>query len=150
MKTHLSTTGDGFELNSPDAKITVKVDAAHTDGAYELFEVDAQRGPTMPPHREPWAKTYYVLHGRMAVLVDGEVYDLGPGSSLAIPAGALNTFTVHTPSVQFLAISLTDALGRFFHDVDQAVPAGTPLEEAAERLPDLAARHGVTLGEWPS
>ncbi|WP_158850781.1 cupin domain-containing protein [Saccharothrix deserti] len=150
MKTHLSTAGDGIELNSPDAKITVKVDAVHTDGAYEVFEVDAQRGPTMPPHREPWAKTYYVLHGRMAVLVDGEVYDMGPGSSIAIPSGASNTFTVHTRSVQFLAISLTDALGRFFRDIDQAVPAGTPLEDVAPRLPDLVARHGVTVGEWPS
>jgi quercetin dioxygenase-like cupin family protein len=145
MKTQFSTAGDGFELTSPDAKITVKVDAAHTGGAYELFEVDAPRGSTMPPHREPWAKTSYVLHGRMAVLVDGEGYDVGPGSSIAIPAGASNTFTVHTPSVQFLAISLTDALGRFFRDVERAVPAGTPPEDAAPRLRDLVGRHGVTL-----
>lgn len=150
MKTHLSTAGEGFELNSPDARITVKVDAAHTDGAYELFEVDAPRGPTVPPHGTPWAKAYYVLHGRMAVLVDGEVYDVGPGTSIAIPPGAAHTFTVHSPSVKFLAISLTDAMGRFFRDVDQAVPAGTPLEDAGPLLRDVVGRHGITLGEWSS
>jgi quercetin dioxygenase-like cupin family protein len=150
MKTHLSPHGEGFELNSPDARITVKVDAAHTDGAYELFEVDAPRGPTVPPHGTPWAKAYYVLHGRMAVLVDGEVYDVGPGASIAIPPGAAHTFTVHSPSVKFLAISPTDAMGRFFRDVDQAVPADTPLEDAAPLLRDVVGRHGITLGEWSS
>ncbi|MFD0200579.1 MULTISPECIES: cupin domain-containing protein [Saccharothrix] len=150
MKTYLSTAGEGFELNSPDARITVKVDAAHTDGAYELFEVDAPRGPTVPPHGTPWATAYYMLHGRMAVLVDGEVYDVAPGTSITIPPGARHTFTVHSPSARFLAIGLTDAMGRFFRDVDRAVPAGTPSDAAAPLLRDVVGRHGITLGEWPS
>jgi quercetin dioxygenase-like cupin family protein len=148
QKTHLSTPGEGLELSSPDAKITVKVDAGHTDGAYELFEVDAPRGPAVPPHRTPWAKAYYLLHGRMAVFVDGELYDMGPGSSIAIPPGAAHTFTVHSPSARFLAVSLTDAMGRFFRDVDHAVPEGTPLTEAAPLLQDVVRRHGITLEEW--
>ncbi|ROP36372.1 hypothetical protein [Saccharothrix texasensis] len=89
MKTHLSTAGEGFELNSPDARITVKVDAAHT-------------------------------------------------------------LTVHSPSVQFLAFSLTDAMGRFFRDVDRAVPADTPPAEAAPVLREVVGRHGITMGEWSS
>jgi quercetin dioxygenase-like cupin family protein len=150
MRTHVSSAGEGFELISPDAHITIKVDAAHTDGAYELFEVEAPRGPAVPPHVTPWAKAYYVLHGRMAVLVDGEVHDLGPGSSIAIPPEAAHTFTVHSPSARFLAISLTDAMGRFFRDVDRTVPAGTPSAEAGPLLRDVVGRHGITLGEWSS
>ncbi len=148
QKPHLSIPGEGLELDSPDAKVTVKVDAEHTDGAYELFEVDAPRGPTVPPHGTPWAKSYYVLHGRIAVFVDGEIYDMGPGSSITIPPEAMHTFTVHTPSVKFLAVSLTDAMGRFFRDVDRAVPSGTPLEEAAPLLQEVVGRHGITLQEW--
>ena len=148
MKTHLSTAGEGLELDSTDARVTVKVDAEHTDGVYELFEVDAPRGPTVPPYGTPWAKTFYVIHGRMAVYVDGEIYDLGPGASITIPPGAMHTFTVHTPSVKFLAVSMTDAMGRFFRDVDQAVPSGTPLEQAGPLLQDVGGRHGITLKEW--
>jgi hypothetical protein len=47
----------------------VTVDAEHTDGQYELFEVDAARGPT-PLHRTGWGKAYYVLNGRMIVHVE--------------------------------------------------------------------------------
>jgi quercetin dioxygenase-like cupin family protein len=148
-KTHLSTAGEGLELSSPDAKVTVKVDAEHTDGAYELFEVDAPRGPTVPQHGTPWAKTYYVLHGRMAALVDGEIHDMGPGSSITIPPNAMHTFAVHTPSVKFLAVSLSDRMGKFFRDLDQTVPDGTPLEEATQLLQPVVEKHGITMQEWP-
>jgi quercetin dioxygenase-like cupin family protein len=70
----------------------------------------------------------------MAVLVDGEIYDMAPGSSVTIPANATHTFTVHTPSARFLAVSLTDAMGKFFRDLDTAA---NPLE--------AAARHGITM-----
>lgn len=134
--THFSAPGEGPELDAKDARITVKVGAEHTGGAYELFEVDAPRGPSVPPHAEPWAKSFYMLHGRITVYVDGEPHDLGPGASLSIPAGAVNTFTVHTPSAQFLAVSLTGAMGRFFRDVDRAAP---------EQVPEVAGRHGIEL-----
>ncbi|WP_228685209.1 cupin domain-containing protein [Amycolatopsis thermoflava] len=77
---------EGQELHSPDAIITVKAGAEHT-GAYELFEVDAPRGPAVPPHGTPWPKAYYVLHGRMAVLVDGEIHDLGRARPSRCPPG---------------------------------------------------------------
>ncbi|MEQ0564183.1 cupin domain-containing protein [Amycolatopsis sp. NEAU-NG30] len=132
--THFSGPGEGPELDTGDARIIVKVAAGHTGDAYELFEVDAPRGPSVPPHAEPWAKSFYVLHGRITVYVDGELHDLGPGASISIPAGARNTFTVHTPSAQFLAVALTGAMGRFFHDVAGAPPA---------QVPEIAGRHGI-------
>jgi hypothetical protein len=52
--THLvqhSAAGEGIELTAPDAVLTIKIDAGHTDDQYELFEVDAPRGPATPaPH----------------------------------------------------------------------------------------------------
>lgn len=129
--TMMTTAGEGEELTAPDAKITVRVAGEQNGGAYELFEVDAPRGEATPPHRTPWAKVYYVLHGRMAVLLDGELHDLSSGDAIAIPPGALHTFTVHTPSVQFLAFSVGDGMGAFFRDL------------SANGL-DAVARHGVT------
>lgn len=141
--------GDGVELASPDAVLTVKVGAESTADQYELFEVMAPRGPATPLHRTGWDKTYYVLHGRMIVQVGDEGYDLGPGCSLAIPANALHTFTVLTPSTTFLVMSLTGAMGRFHADLDAAVPRGRSIQDAAAELQAVLARHPVTLEGVP-
>ena len=130
--------GEGTELNAPDAVLTVKVDAANTGGAYEVFEVDAPRGPATPLHRTNWPKAYYVLQGRMLVQIDDEGYDLTAGASVTIPTNALHTFTVLSPSTTFLTISLTDAMGRFHRDLDSGAA-----------LAEVLARHPVTLASAP-
>ena len=66
-----------------------------------MFEVDAPRGPATPLHRTGWAKTYYVLHGRMVVQVEDEALRPRAGSSVTIPPGALHTFTVLSPTATF-------------------------------------------------
>jgi quercetin dioxygenase-like cupin family protein len=137
--------GDGTELNAVDATVLVKVGAPETDGRYELFEVYAARGTASPLHRDPWTKAFYVLHGRLAVQVDAETYDLGPGASISVPAGAANSFTAVTPSATFLAFSLTAAMGRFFVDLDQTVPAGHPLADVVPDVLEVTERHGITF-----
>ena len=149
--THLvqhSAAGEGIELTLPDAVVTVKIDAAYTDGHYELFEVDAPRGPTTPLHRTGWGKAYYVLHGRMIVQVEDEGFDLGPGSAITIPPGALHTETVLSPSTKYLALGLTGAMGRFFADLDASVPHGRPIREVTQPLQDVLARHDVTVASF--
>jgi quercetin dioxygenase-like cupin family protein len=149
--THLvqhTAAGEGVELATGDTIVTVKVDGAHTDDNYELFEVDAPRRPTTPPHREGWAKAFYVLNGRIVVQVEDEAIDLGPGSSITIPPGALNTFTVLTPTAKFLALSLTGAMGRFFSDLDASVPHGRPVEEVGQQLQEVLSRHDVTIADF--
>jgi mannose-6-phosphate isomerase-like protein (cupin superfamily) len=142
-----STAGAGRELVAPDAVLTVKIDAAHTDDAYELFEVDAPRGPATPVHRTGWGKAYYVLHGRMVVQVDDEAFDLGPGSSVAIPPAALHTFTVLTSSARFLVVAMTGGMGRFHADLDASVPHGAPMPEVLPAIQGVLERHDVRMGE---
>ena len=146
--THLvqhTAPGEGIELTLPDAVLTVKIDAEHTDGQYELFEVDAPRGPTTPLHRIGWGKAYYVLNGRMIVRVEDEAFDLGPGSAITIPPGALHTETVLSPTVKYLAVGLTGAMGRFFADLDASVPRGRPIEEVAQQIQQVLGRHDVAV-----
>src|SRR5688500_7558917 len=96
--THLvqhTPAGEGPELTAPDGVHTVKIDAAHTDDQYELFEVDAPRGPATPPHRTGWAKAYYVLYGRLLVRVEAAGFDLGSGWWSSNPPGALHSLALH-------------------------------------------------------
>jgi len=140
-----SAAGEGIELVAPDAVLTVKIDAGHTDDHYELFEVDAPRGPTTPLHRTGWATAYYVLTGRMIVQVEDEGFDLGPGSSITIPPAAWHTFTVLSPTTKFLAICMTGAMGRFQADLHACVPRDSPIEEVAQQLQEVLARHDVMV-----
>jgi quercetin dioxygenase-like cupin family protein len=142
---HHSAAGEGVELLAPDATLTVKIDARQTDGQYELFEVDAPRGPAAPPHRTGWGKAYYLLQGRMIVQVEDQGYDLGPGSSVTIPPAALHTFTVLTPSAKFLALSLTDAMGRFHADLDHTLPHGARMADVVPLVREVLGRHDVTV-----
>jgi quercetin dioxygenase-like cupin family protein len=145
-----TAAGEGLELTAPDAVLTIKIDAGHTDDQYELFEVDAPRGPATPLHRTGWAKAYYVLNGRMIVQVEDEAFDLGPGSSITIPPGALHTFAVLGPTSKFLTVSLTGAMGRFFADLDATVPRGRPVEEVAEQIQQVLGRHDVSVAGFGS
>lgn len=137
--------GGGVELHAPDATVTVKVDSAHTDDSYEIFEVTAPRLDPTPLHRTGWAKTYYVLQGRIVVQVEDEGFDLGPGSSVAIPPNALHTFTVLSPTATFLVFSLTGAMGRFHADLDASVPRDRPIPEVMGDILQVLSRHDVTM-----
>lgn len=144
-RTHHSPAGEGLELTAPDAVLTVKVDAAHTDGTYEVFEVSAPRGPATPQHRTGWGKSYYVLLGRMIVQVDDRAFDVGPGAVVVIPPGALHTFTVLTPTVAFLVVSAGRAMGAFHADLSATVPQGRPLDEVLPELRQVLSRHAVSF-----
>ena len=139
MTIQLSAAGTGQEYVAPDATVTVKIGAEHTAGEFELFEIDAPRGPSGPPHTEPWAKAFYVLQGRILVQAGDEGYDLGPGASISIPAGTVNTFSVLTPAAKFLAFSRTGGMGAFFAELATADQTDFAVMGA------VAARHGIEL-----
>ena len=90
-------------------------------------------------------QAYYVLHGRMVVQVEDQAYDLGRGSSITIPPGALHTFTVLSPTVGSLVVSLTGGMGRFHADLAAAVPPGRPVDESMDEIGHVLARHDVTM-----
>ena len=145
QQVQFTAAGEGAELNAPDAVLTVKIDAAHTGGAYEVFEVDAPRGPATPLHRTNWPKAYYMLQGRMLVQVEDEALRPHPGASVTIPPNALHTFTVLSPSTTFLAVSLTDGDGTVPRRPGRLVPRDRPLEEAGELSAVLPATTSLSV-----
>jgi Uncharacterized conserved protein, contains double-stranded beta-helix domain len=145
MTPHHTPPGAGPRLDTFDGVHTVKVGAEHTGGAYEIFEVDAPRAPAIPLHRTPWAKSFYLLDGGMTVQVDENRYELEPGSTITIPAGAAHTFEVTTASAKLLAFTLTDGAGRLFADIVASVPRDRPMHEVVPMLVQVAQRNDVTF-----
>jgi len=139
--------GTGDRLFTVDSTATVKIFAADTDGAYELFELESPQGAHVPPHRHPWAEAYYVLAGTLDVQIGARHYRLTAGDSITIPPSAVhNTSTVGGAS-RFLAFSLTAGTGALFTDLDRAIPRDRPIEEIAPLLLTVAERNGVSFTE---
>ncbi len=148
---HHSEAGTGVELFTVDSTATVKVGAEHTNGEYELFEIDSTRGSFVPPHRHPWPESYYLLHGRLSVQVGSRHYELVPGDSLTVPTGAAHSTEATSATVKFLALSLSDGTGKLFADLDANIAPGEPMDKIAPLLLEIAGRNRTTfLGGPPA
>ncbi|TWE27694.1 cupin domain-containing protein [Prauserella muralis] len=147
MTTHVQYTppGEGIRHVMIDGVHIVKVGAEATGGAYEVFEVEAPQAPPAPPHRSPWAAALYLLDGALTVHVDGRSYQLAPGATVAVPAGAAYTVEVTGAAARFLAFTTGDGAGRLFADLAATVPADRPFAEIMPLLQQVIRRHSVTV-----
>jgi quercetin dioxygenase-like cupin family protein len=117
----------------------VGVDAS---GAYEMFVVEGptQMGP--PPHKHPWAESYIVLQGELAILVgDDQWRNVGPAHAVHVPGNVLHTFRVVAEGTRFAVVTGAGA-ERFFREVDAEVPA---LPEGFPTLLEVAGRNGLEV-----
>ncbi|KAF0963123.1 MULTISPECIES: hypothetical protein [Rhodococcus] len=141
-RTNYTGPGQGTRLDILDDIHTIKAGAEHTDGAYEVFEVEAPHTSSpVPLLCAPWMKTVYLLDGGLTVRVAGKSYE--PGASITIPAGVPNTWAVTTSSARILAFTHGARAGRFFADVVRCVPTDRPPDEVAPLMFQVAQRHSV-------
>lgn len=62
-------------------------------GAQVSFLVTTYRRDEGPePHRHPYEETFIVLEGASVFTVEGETSEVGSGSVVVVPAGALHSF----------------------------------------------------------
>jgi quercetin dioxygenase-like cupin family protein len=138
---------EGVRFDMPDGAHMVKASPEETNGAYEVFEVEAPHAPSAPLHQSPWTGTMYALEGSLRIrFEDGEV-DLTPGSSITIPGETAFTIDVLGESARFLAVTSGDRAGRFFADFVASVPTGRPFEEVFPQVAAVTSRHGVSILE---
>jgi quercetin dioxygenase-like cupin family protein len=140
---HFTAPGDGPALDTVDGVHTEKAGADHTDGAYELFEVELRPLPPMPPRRTPWGKTFYLLDGVMTVEADGEGFRLTPGAALTLPAHVAHTFTAEAPGTRVLGFATGDRAGRLFRAIVAAVAEHPAQEELIPVLTSVARANDV-------
>lgn len=103
--------------------------------AFEIIEGRGPEGTGPPPHRHPWEEAYVVLEGGLEVDIDGSVVALGEGASAHVPAGALHSYRVATPTARWLTTTSPAGAVDFFADVDASVssPDDLPALVAAAR-----------------
>ena len=124
-----------------------------TGGRYSLFHVFVPAGPPGPlPHRHRHAdEFFFVIEGRVEVLVDDAWRPLGPGQFLHVPRGTLHTFrNVTSDAARMLSGFAPSGFERFFRDFGHpARPEDTeplPVQEAEiQRLEATASEYDMEL-----
>jgi mannose-6-phosphate isomerase-like protein (cupin superfamily) len=109
------------------------------------FVLPGEAGP--PPHRHPWAETYVVLAGTLAVFDGQEWQDAPAGACVCVPPGQWHSYRNGTPDCHFLTITGPGRAREFFECADAEVGTWPPDMAAATAL---AARFGVEIMPDPA
>jgi 3-hydroxybutyryl-CoA dehydrogenase len=127
----------------------IRVPAAATGGRFALIEARMARGCATPLHRHiEDDETFIVLDGALALLVERERVDAGPGDVVHLPGGAVHAWRSESEETRFLIIA-TPEHEAFYRDASDPAVALTQPPDAGtldlERIGRSAARHGVEL-----
>lgn len=122
------TPGEGETFSMLGVRITPKVVAEDTNGAFSLIEQVVQPGGGSPPHilhRDD--KVIYVIEGEFAILLGNETVTATAGSCAIIPKGVLHNFKNVGASAGKILVSLTPGgHEKFLRDLSQVAQAGPP------------------------
>jgi quercetin dioxygenase-like cupin family protein len=133
-------------LHVPGGEQTIEIvlDGAATGGELALLTLRMPPGAGSPLHRHTLeSETLVVREGSLAVELDGERRDLGPGDALHVPCGALHSFRSEAGAVVDV-LAVPAGLEGFFRAVcsrEADAPPPDPAEVAA-----AVERHGLDFG----
>jgi len=133
--------------------VAILVDAAETEGAFDVVEVLAHPGGGPPPHRHAFEEWFRVLEGTLTFtgLRDGSIVpiaEVGPGRVVVVPPGSWHgTVNQTTSPVRFVVVGRPGVMSRYFRQASVAVASMTapPDREppAPAALKQLAEQHGI-------
>ncbi|HET6792984.1 MAG TPA: cupin domain-containing protein [Acidimicrobiales bacterium] len=137
------TATDSDILHVVGDRMKVLLDGAATDGSFELFDFEGDKGSGPPPHAHPWLESYYVLDGEMLIEWGDQREIVGPGTTAVIPPLCLHRFEIMSPLARFLIATTGDRASRFFADLSANAP-GAPTPENLPGIIEVAKRNGLT------
>ena len=128
----------------PMRVVGTRVTALSSDRAD--FKITLQRGEEgagPPPHHHDWDEAFYVTHGQVSFVFDGEIIMCPAGTLVHVPAGVVHGFNYGVGGGEMLEVTgpRSQAVA-MFAALDRLAAAGEP--EPAQLVATTAA-HGVTL-----
>jgi quercetin dioxygenase-like cupin family protein len=121
-------------------QIRVLAPATRT-GSYEIFLQSGSVGAGPPPHTHPWDEAYFVIEGRLEVLLGDRKLEATAGKLVHVPRNTTHAFRILEPSTRFLSINSHGGAAAFFSDVDRETGGSLDLP----KLLSAAQRHQVGI-----
>ena len=119
--------GEGDPIWFLDTLMTVKVDAAKTDGAYMLVECLLAPGFGPPPHtHHADDEAFYILEGELSGFCGDRTWRGGPGTFVFMPRGVPHTFKVESATpAKVLQLGNGSGFERFITEAGEPAQALT-------------------------
>jgi mannose-6-phosphate isomerase-like protein (cupin superfamily) len=119
----------------------IRVQAGHGEIQVADYRSTDAEGP--PMHRHPWDEVQVVVEGIAEFRIgDADWTGGGPGTVQFLPAGESHSVRIPQGEARLIQVSVGAPYDAFARDVARLFAESAPLERIAE----VAARHGVTLG----
>lgn len=131
-----SVTTNEFHLGPHRVRILHDSDSL---GFAEGHFVPGVPGP--PPHRHKWDEGFYVVSGRIRVVVDGDELILEPGDFAVAHGGQLHTFSVESDDPAVFAATFGQNGIAYLREMADLFTAPGP---DPDKLAALHNRYGVT------
>lgn len=141
----LVPAGEGEARWIDTSRITVKVAAAHTNGAYGLVVSEAARGASSPMHIHRTAEEgIWVISGRLLVRCGEDEFTLGPGGYTSMPRGVPHTYLAEEDTTMLGLVTPGGTEG-FFVEAGPVATTPTPPAPDFERLQRAAEKYEYEL-----
>jgi mannose-6-phosphate isomerase-like protein (cupin superfamily) len=153
--------GQGDLIRLGRLGVHYKIPPDVTSGAFSVVEHPVPPGVLVPPHVHTREDEYsFVIEGEVGVRIGDREFTARPGDYVVKPLGVPHTFWNSGPAdARILEILRPPQFGQFFREAEAILSEGgepdlNRLSDLAERygvsllmewVPDLAAKHGVTI-----
>ena len=139
--------GEGLQrYTAPGSVMFFKALGEQDDGDLSLMERTLPPGGRRPPpHRHTnCSEAYFVLDGRVSVIVEGEEQIVGPEGFVLVPRGTAHTFGNAGEGQARLLVMHAPAMDKYFAGLHELWDRGEPPGPDEERA--LMARFGMETG----
>lgn len=134
--------GDGTELRIGPTSNLVRIGGADSGGSVGVIEIEVTPGFVGPPPHEHSGidHVWYVLVGRVSVLIGGERMVLDAGSCAFVPRGVVHSFgNAGDEPARLLEVDSPRTLDAYFAELADRFPVGAPVDPAA--VAEIQSRH---------
>jgi quercetin dioxygenase-like cupin family protein len=144
-----ASSDEGEALWGLGGLVIVKIPSAHTGGRFAVIEQRMLRHCASPAHTHDHAEeTFLVVDGHVALWIEGETINAGPGAVAHVPGGLAHAWRIESPDARMLVVT-TSAHEAFYRDCCQPAPGFRQPPWAAQvdldELVRVAKRHHVQI-----
>jgi quercetin dioxygenase-like cupin family protein len=129
--------------------VRILVDGDVTGGRFSLSHLTLPHGAAPPVHSHPQDETFYLVEGKLQVLIDDKAQHCETGAVAFVPGGSPHSFRVDSDTATMLVLSTPAGIEDYYTALGEPAewpwlqpPADGP-RVPPERIEEVERAHGI-------